>query len=111
MSSHGSRTRDFSATRIPEHRFSQKSKPCRTDWQVRLSSWRKWPVVRRPFFLGIPERDHGVFSGTAGKYFLNRPSSPVTSVQPMISAWAPMKKSGSGAAGASLPDSDFRRLR
>ena len=42
---------------------------------------------------------YGVTSATLGKYFLNRSWSRVAIFQPMISACAPMKKSGSGILG------------
>jgi hypothetical protein len=50
----------------------------------------------------------GVTSSTFGKYFLNRSASRVAIFQPIISACAPMKKSGSGIFGGALPP-DSRR--
>ena len=49
------------------------------------------------------EHADGVTSVTLGKYFLNRSWSRGAIFQPMISACAPMKKSGSGILGGARP--------
>jgi hypothetical protein len=54
---------------------------------------------------------HGAVSRTFGKYVLILDASAVASVQFMICACAPMKKSGSGVRGESLPDCRFLRSR
>ena len=58
-----------------------------------------------------PREIHGVSNRTDGKYVANLAVSTVASDQPMSSAWAPMKKSGSGMRGESLPDWLCLRLR
>src|SRR5947199_8982247 len=81
-----------------------------TNW-----TWLPQPVFSeqnsRAFGEERPDRGYGVLSGTFGKYILNRSWSAVTRVQPMICACAPMKKSGRGRDGESLPESSFRRRR
>jgi hypothetical protein len=59
-----------------------------------------------PVQAAVPNQ--GVISSTAGKYFLNRCWSRVAIFQPMISACAPMKKSGSGILGGALPPESRR---
>jgi len=65
-------------------------------------------IIRCWHAAAVRSFHEGVTSVTFGKYLLNRSWSRVAMFQPMISACAPMKKSGNGIFGGALPPESRR---